>query len=90
MITKRTAYKYEMPYTDPFLITQCLTNGSVVQHKVGIMYVGLSHKKLILKLKILVQKICVTMSAYDHQLYTFVLTIKVLETWYIIGIAQIN
>ena len=29
MLTKHTAYKYEKPYTGPFVITQCFTNGTV-------------------------------------------------------------
>ena len=29
MLTKHTAYKYEMPYTGPFLITQCFTNDTL-------------------------------------------------------------
>ena len=29
MLTKRTAYKYETPYTGTFVITRCFTNGTV-------------------------------------------------------------
>ena len=29
MLTKHTAYKYEIPYTGPFLITRCFINGRV-------------------------------------------------------------
>ena len=29
MLTHRTSYKYETPYSGNFLITQCLTNGMV-------------------------------------------------------------
>ena len=29
MFTKHTEYRYGMPYTVPFVITQCLTNGTV-------------------------------------------------------------
>ena len=29
MLTKHTAYKYEIPYTVPFLITRCWINGTV-------------------------------------------------------------
>ena len=29
MLTDNAAYKYEMPYNGPFLITQCWTNGMV-------------------------------------------------------------
>ena len=29
MITKHTEYKYETPYTSPFVTTQCFTNGVV-------------------------------------------------------------
>ena len=29
MLTKHTIYKYETPYTGPFMITQCFTNGTV-------------------------------------------------------------
>ena len=29
MLTKHTAYKYETPYTGPFVITQCFTNVTV-------------------------------------------------------------
>ena len=29
ILTNNTAYKYEMPYKGPFVITQCFTNGTV-------------------------------------------------------------
>ena len=29
MLTDHAAYKYETPYTGPFLITQCFANGTV-------------------------------------------------------------
>ena len=29
MLHKHTAYKYETPYTGPFVITRCFTNGTV-------------------------------------------------------------
>ena len=29
MLASHTAYKYETPYTVPFLITRCITNGKV-------------------------------------------------------------
>ena len=29
MIANHAAYKYEMPYKGPFLITRCFTNGTV-------------------------------------------------------------
>ena len=29
MLTYHTAYKYEIPYKGPFVITQCFTNGTV-------------------------------------------------------------
>ena len=29
MLTKQTAYKYETPYTGPFVITHCFKNGTV-------------------------------------------------------------
>ena len=29
MLTNHTAYKYETPYTETFLVTQCFTNGTV-------------------------------------------------------------
>ena len=29
MLTKHTPYKYETPYTAPFVITQCFTNVTV-------------------------------------------------------------
>ena len=29
MLTNHTAYKYQTPYTGPFVITQCFTNGMV-------------------------------------------------------------
>ena len=32
MLTKHTRYKYETPYTGPFLITQCFNNGTVNLH----------------------------------------------------------
>ena len=48
----------------------------MVRQKLGIIYVGLSHINMILKLEKIVRKICLMMSAYDCQLYTFVLIIK--------------
>ena len=32
MLTKHITYKYETPYTVPFVITQCFTNGTVELH----------------------------------------------------------
>ena len=33
MLTNQTSYKHETPYKDPFVITQCFTNGTVnLQH----------------------------------------------------------
>ena len=29
MLTKHTAYKYDTPYKGPFVITQCITNGTL-------------------------------------------------------------
>ena len=75
MLNNHTAYQYETPYTGPILITHCFSNGTVDllcgPKQLGIIYVALSHINLILKLKILVRKICLTMSTYDHQLYNF-------------------
>ena len=86
MLTKHTSYKYKTPYTGPFVITQCSTNGRVnlqcVPTKIGITYEKLSHTNMILKLKILIRKIYLMMSAYDCQLYTFVLTNKALKKVY--------
>ena len=31
MLVYNTAYKYETPYKGPFVITYCLTNGTVIQ-----------------------------------------------------------
>ena len=79
-LTNHTSYKYGTSYTGSFVITQYFTNGMVKLQcspkKLGIIYVALSHTNRILKLNILVQKICLMMSTYDPQLYTFVLTIK--------------
>ena len=70
MLTKHTAYTYETPYTGTFVIKWCYTNDTVslklTWKKLGILYVALSHINLILKLKILVQKIGMMMSAYDR------------------------
>ena len=30
ILTNHTAYKYEMPYKGPFVMTQCFTNGTVM------------------------------------------------------------
>ena len=30
MLNNHNAYKYETPYKDPFVITQCFTNGAVL------------------------------------------------------------
>ena len=77
MLANNYAYKYETPYNGSFLITWCWNNGTVkkhsmVQQKLGIIYVGLSHIHLIQTLKILTLKIYVAMSTNDHQLYTSV------------------
>ena len=77
ILTKHTAYKYVTPYTGPFVITQCFTNGTVnLQYdpiRIGIIYVESSHINMILMLKILSRKICIMKSTYDCQLYDFVL-----------------
>ena len=77
MINNRAAYKYEIPYKVSFSIERCFTNGTVNLHcgpkKLGIINIGLSQINLIQTLKILTQKICMTKSTYDRQLYTFVL-----------------
>ena len=77
MITNNSAYKYETPHNGPFVITRCWTNGTVsIQYdpiKLGIIYIRLKHINLIQKLKISTPKTCVTISTYNHQLYTFVL-----------------
>ena len=49
---------------------------SVVQQKLGIIYVRLSHINWILKLKILTRKIFRMMSVYNRKLYTLLLNIK--------------
>ena len=60
ILTKHTAKKCETPYMGSFFITKCFTNGTVklkmVQHKLHIIYITLSHINMILKLKILFQK----------------------------------
>ena len=80
MLNNNAAYKYENPYKVPFVINQCWTNCTVTLKcgttKIGIIYITLSHIHLIQTLKILPLEICVTMSTYDHQVYTSVLYIK--------------
>ena len=80
MPTNHTAYKYEKPLKTPFVITQCLTNFTVDLQcgptELGITFVVIIHINWILKLNILMQLICLMMSAYDRQIYTFVLNIK--------------
>ena len=77
MLDNHAAYKYGTPYKGPFLTMRCWTNGTVtlqyVPTKIGMIYVGLIHIHLIQILKILTLKICMTISTYDCQLYTFLL-----------------
>ena len=49
----------------------------MARHKLGIMYIALSHINRILKANILIQKIHLTVSTYNHQLYTFVYILKI-------------
>ena len=62
------------------MITQCFANGTVnLQYgttKLGIIYIALININRILKLKILVREIFLMMSAYNCQLYNFILNIK--------------
>ena len=80
MLTNHTVFKYETPYKGPVVITKCFTNVMVnLQYgptKLGVIYVALSHINWILKLKILIRKICLMMSAYNRQLYIFILNIR--------------
>ena len=89
MLNNHAAWKYEIPYKVPFVITGVepmeQSDYNMVQYKSGIIYVGLSHINLIQILKILTSKICVRMSTYDHQLYSSVLYWS-LDTSYIIGL----
>ena len=77
MLNKYTGYKYETPYMGPFVITWCFNNGtvnfSIVRKQLCIIYVQLSHINIIQALKVLTQKICMTKSTYDRQLYNFLL-----------------
>ena len=57
----------------------------MVQYKLGIIYVGLIHLSMMQTLKISSLKVCVTMSTYDHQLYTSVFY-ESLDTRYIISL----
>ena len=82
MLTKHTAYKYETPYTGPFVITQHFTNEMInlrymVQQKLGIINVALFYLNRILKLKILIQKIHLVVSAYNYKLYASVNILKI-------------
>ena len=76
MLNNTTAYKYKTPFKGPFVITQCWNNGTVTLQygTTNIRYNirRLSHTNLIQTLKILTPKICMTMSTYDCQLYTFI------------------
>ena len=82
MLTKHIAYKYETPYTGPFVISQCFTNGTVNLYygpkKNRYNICRIKPYKYDTKVEDYNSKICLVMSAYDCQLYTFVLTIK---TW---------
>ena len=82
MLTKHTAYKYETPYTGPFVITQNFTNEMInlryiMQQKLGIINVALFYLNRILKLKILIQKIHLVVSAYNYKLYASVNILKI-------------
>ena len=76
MLTDHTAYKYENPYKGTFVITQCLPIArycyGMTRQKLGIIYIKLSHINRILKLKVMIRKICLIMSAYNPQLYILV------------------
>ena len=80
MITYHTAYKYETPYKDHFMITQCFTNGTVnlqygpkqIRHNISFI----KPYKLDTKDEDYNLKMCLMMSAYNCQLYIFVLNIK--------------
>ena len=60
MLTKQTAYKYETPYTGPFVIKRFWDNGTVslkngatdIRYNIH----SFSYINLIIKMKILVQK----------------------------------
>ena len=80
MLTKQTAYKYETPYTGPFVITQCFNNVTMNvqcgQNKLGIIYVASSHINMILMLNILTPKICLTVSTYELPVIYFCVDVK--------------
>ena len=80
MFTKHTEYKYERPYMGPFLITQCFTN-STVNLQCGPTEIRYNTRRIKpykydTKVEDSNSKIFIMISSYDHQLYTFVLTIK--------------
>ena len=80
LLDYNTAYKYETPYTGPFVITQCFTNGTVNlkcgPEKIGYNIRQINPYKSDTKVEDISSKICLMMSAYDRQLYTLVLTTK--------------
>ena len=69
--------KYKMLYKGPFLITWCFTDGKVnIQYcltKIRYSIRWINPYKYDTKVQDNNPKICVTMSTYDHRLYTSVL-----------------
>ena len=66
ILNNQASYRYETPYTGPFVINMCCTNGTVElqcgEIKLGIIYIVFNHIHLIKKLDIITQKKLLTTS----------------------------
>ena len=69
MLTKHTEYKYEKPYTVPFVITQCFTSGTVKLQNVATIKTynirRIKPHKSHTKVEYSTSKICLTMSTNE-------------------------
>ena len=74
MLTKHTAYKYEIPYTGPFVMTRCWTNVTF-SLKIGAREIRYNIRRIkpyASDTKVEDSIIYMTKSTYDPQLYTSV------------------
>ena len=90
-LTKHTAYKYKIPCTGPFLITQCFTNGTVnlqcgaIQIKYDMCHINTNKSDT--KVEDSSSKICMMMLTYELPVIYFYLKPNI-GTEYMIGYKQ--